>query len=289
MAYQISSQEAAMTSWGDATSTVDYCYHLVTTAALVNSINLTITADALEVTGTGATSRRTRNGLRSWMFSGDAFFPRTAAKVGSQGSVTFASGDVLWVDGFDLNISWDEYEITRFGQSDATWKEFKPGLFPKISGTFTGFMDSGTAVSPPIAFTGSSAAATFKVTEDGTDDNVFTGNINLQEVATTANITSGELQRKTYKFDWDGAFTTKSTGTPGINLFPASTAGVALAQTTWDKDGDGVADRTVVLTAATGRTFTGYAWLKSVALSVRANQLIKASYTGRGSGVLTIA
>ena len=278
-----------MTSWGDATSTVDYCYHFITTAALVKSIKVSAPADVFDVTGTGATARNTRTGLRSWSFSGEAFFPRTAAKVGSQGSVTFASGDVLWVDEYSLDISWDEIDITRFGMSNTTWKEFRPALFPKISGSFSGFVDSGTAVSLPIPFSSNSAAATFKVTEDGTDDNVFTCSIVATATDVDMNINAGTLSRKSYKFTVDGALTTKSTGTPGINLFPASTAGVALAQTTWDKDGDGVADRTVLFQAGPSRTYTGYAWLQRVALSVKAGQLIQASYSGRGSGVLTLA
>lgn len=278
MGYPLTGIEGTVTSWGTA---ADDCYHAVNTGSAPKAIKLTISGEAINKTGAGDTAMAYRAGMRSWTGTIESWFPRTSRKIGAEGLVTFASGYVVNCNEWTLRADFGALDITRFGQSDLTWREFRPRKIGTFTGTFAGYVDSGTALVMPIAYSASSAAATLKLTEEGATDNQFTANIVAQQLDLNADMNGDALQTYSYQFTVDGGLT--SVG--AANIVPAG----AVDTPDWDNNGDGTGDRTLVVTLSSGRTLTGAAFLRGWSVRCAFSEMIQVTYEVQGTGVLTPA
>jgi hypothetical protein len=277
MGYQLTGIDGVVTSWG---SSGDDCYHLIATGTTPRTITINTTADLMNITGQGDTSRKHRTGLRSWTGSISALFPKTSRKIGAEGIVTYASGYVQHVDGWTLNLSWPALDITELG-SAPTWRSFRPGKIGTFTGSYTGRVDSATALALPTPWTSSSAAATFKLTEEGATDNQVTCNIIVTGVDYSVPVGEDGLQTYTVNFAIDGDLTIVGSS----NFLPSGTVGTPA----WDANGDGTPDREIVVTLATGRTFTSNAFISGLTVNVPAGDLITVEATVQGAGAVTVA
>jgi hypothetical protein len=277
MGYQIIGEEGIVTSWGDSG---DDCYHFLNTGAAPYQARLSITTETLDATvfASGLKSRAVRSGLGAWEVEITARFPRSTPKGGNEGLITFAAGYVLHLGDYTLNLDWGAVEITEKAATAVVWKAFRPRHL-QWSGTYQVLADSGTGLSLPTAATTAPSAATFKVTEEGGTDNAFTGSIRTESLG--VGITIGNRVEGDYAFSGSGDLTVVGSS----NMLPAG----ALALPDWDNDSDGVADRSLVITAASGRTYTGNAYLRSLSVSVPTANMIEVRAIAQGSGALTVA
>ena len=279
MGQQLTGIDATITSWG---SSGDDCYHIVNTGAAPHKISIKIAGQPIDITAAGDTASKFRNGLMSWTGTVSAYVPKTTRKIGISGLVTFASGYVLHCDKWDMTCDFGALDITELtGAATQKWRSFRPMKIGKLSGSFGGNIDSGTALSPPVDWTGSSAAATFKVSEEGATDNTLACNIVAHSLDTDADIGQDSLQKYVYSYSVDGAVTVAGSE----NFLPSGT----MATPAWDNDTDGVPDRSLVVKLASGRTMTGAAYLKGWTIKVAAGEIISLDYSIQGAGALTLA
>ncbi len=280
MGYQTIGQEGSVTSWGTGAAN---CKHLIDTGMGVNSARLTMQTDELNTTASGDTAQRRKTGLRSWTVELRGLFPKTTRKIGNTGLVTYASGYATYVNQWSMQIQADVLDITAFGQADVTTKVYRPGRL-LITGSYEAMMDSAAnpinASNPGIPTT-SSAAATFKATEEGGTDNEFTGNILTTQADVNIPIGEGGLNTASYNWILDGALTVVGSA----NVLPAG----VLSGFDWDTSGDGVPDQTLLFQSSSGRTYSGVAFLSSLQISVNPQGLIEVTATAQGAGPLTVA
>ena len=206
-------------------------------------------------------------GLTSWLGEFEAMIP--GPEIGSGGLVTFSAGYVTNLQEWSLDISRPALETTVFG---ATAKTFLPGLY-SWSGRFAGLLDDTTAATM-VANSSEPASATFKYSERGVSDatlsgSIFTDNLDIGSMPEALNTIA-------YTFQGSGALT-HSTPTTGNSIL---TAGSAI---TADDAGS------IVLTASTGRTYTGSAFWTGISIDVKCTELMKVRVQFQGTGALSIA
>lgn len=277
MGQQVIGTEGIVTSWG---TSGDDCNHLIATGTTPFSYNLTGDTAAFPTTGpaSGLKARTNTAGLRTWSAELEGYFPRSSKKTGSQGLVTFASGYVLHVSSWGMELAWPAFEITEFASAGVSWRDFRPGLL-EATCRWQARVDSATAITLMNAPNASSAAITLKVSEEGATDNQFTGNVHVLGLREVASV--GELVTIEYTAQFDGDVTVVGAS----NVLPAGVIDIP----DWDNDADGVPDRTLTLTAASGRTRAGAAWLRRVGIDVPIDGLIRVTATAQGNGALTVA
>ena len=278
MGYQTVGHEGFVTSWG---ASGDDCYHLLNTGFQPYSAKLTVTKDPVEITpmvSGGVKARQTRAGLASWTVDIQGRFPRSSPKLGNQGLITFAGGYVLFLQDFELNLDWGALEITSKNGTGVLWKAYRPGLL-QWGGTYEALGDSGTNFSLPEVATGSPSSVTIKLTEEGATDNQFTGSMQIESLG--VDIAINQVNKGSYAYTGSGDLTVVGSS----NILPAG----VLSTPAWDSDSDGVPDRSLVFQAASGRTFTGPAFIKSVKVTVPTADFINVTLTAQGAGALTVA
>lgn len=190
---------------------------------------------------------------------------------GAGGLVTFSAGTVINVTGWDMELTREEFDSTVFNATAPTFKSYLPGLWT-WNGSFSGYLDDTTAMTLP-ANSNEPATGTFKYQEKGGTDNTLSGSI----FTTAANVSASPRQINSldYNFQGSGALT-QSTPSAGVGIFPNGAVGNEAAQT-------------LVLTASTGRTFTGSAFWKSISISCRMGGLVTVRVGFRYSGTITPA
>jgi hypothetical protein len=252
-----------VTSWASNTQ-------LIATGAAPASFTLTESADSFPSTVMGASLLANSNlkGLRSWTVGIEAIRPGSpAGQTGHTATVAFAPGYVANCTAFDINFQAAAFESTIMGASDTTnrWKQFLPGLI-SWSGSYTALVDDTTATVSPA---GTSEPATMTLT-------VSTGLSFAGSVFTTGatrSVNTQGISTIDYTFVGSGNVTVT-----GATLPFAAASSIAIP-----------APGSLVLTAASGRTFTGSAFWTGVRMRTPVAGQITTSITAQGSGALTIA
>jgi len=283
MGYQTVGIEGLVTSWGTAGADV---YQLINAGIAPFKFSIQVSSDVLDVTAfaAGLTSKANRAGLATWSGTITGRYPQATKKLGNSGSVTFAGGYAQHVRSWELELAADALDITEMSGSAVTWRAFRPGLIG-WSGSYEARVDSATAVNLPTLASGSSGAATFKISEEGTTDNAFAGNIIVPELGVDVEVSA--LNTARYSFTGDG--TLSNTYASTLGLLSASASPYTVTTPSWDTNGDGTPDVSLVLQAASGRTFTGPAFWKSLRVSCPVDGLIEVSVGVQGAGALVLA
>jgi len=222
-------------------------------------------------------------GLRDWTATISAKYPGTTPAIGNGGLVTFASGDVLHINAWELTIEASEFDITEFAATNRTDRLFRPGPY-KWSGSFSGFIDSATATVGTTAAGTAAAAATFKITESGATDSSLGGSILITQV--NAAVAVGSQNTKRYSFQGSGDLV--HTFPSGLGLLSTSSP-YTILPSAWDADADGVPDRTLTWQAYSGRTYAAAAFWKSLSFKVGVGDEILVDIGVRGAGAITRA
>lgn len=275
--YQVTSAEASITS---AQSTE--LAFVLATGGLPHKFDFTFSADQIDMTAQGDTNRRNRNGLLTGSGTITTYFPKSSRKIGASGNVTFASGEVFHVNEWNLSGDWGAQDITQMTGSNVLWRAFRPGYLGKFNGSFSGYVDSANAAVLPVDWTGSAAAATFKLTEEGGTDNELTCNILATELALGVDVGQDSLQSKRYSFVVDNALTVVGAS----NFLPAG----AMPMPQWYSSTPGIPDRNLVITLASGRTITcAAAYMSGFDVACKIGDLIEVTYKVQIAGAVTMA
>jgi hypothetical protein len=263
-------------------------------AAIPHNVSIQMVSETGVITSQGDTAVRNRAMLKSWTGTINLRYPRTTRTLGNNGTLTWASGGYsAYVQDYSLNVQAAALDYTSMTQSDKTFRYFRPSLLVGFSGTFNALFDAAVTLpgtESPATAPSSYAALTLKLIEDGANDPTLSGNAFISQIGHTMNMGTSELQRLAFSFMGDGALT----ATPGTNfaaLWPPNAGGspTAIGQPTWDINGDGTPDQTIVVTAASGRTFTGDCFWTSVAVNVPMTGLIDVTVGIQGTGPYTLA
>lgn len=249
-----------VTSWASNTQ-------LISTGAAPASFTLTESADAFPATVMGASLLANSNlkGLRSWTVGIEAIRP--TALTGHQATIAFAPGYVANCTAFDVSFNAAAFESTIMGATDTTnrWKQFLPGLI-SWSGSYSCLVDDTTATVSP-AGTSEPAAMTLTVSTGLS----FAGSVFT--TGATRSVNTQGISTIQYSFVGNGNVTVTGATLP---FAAASSIAIPVAGS-------------LVLTAASGRTFTGSAFWNSVRMQTPVAGQITTSITAQGSGALTIA
>lgn len=274
--YQVTSAEASITS---AQSTE--LAFVLATGALPHKFDFTFTADQIDMTAQGDTSRRMRNGLLTGSGTITAYFPKASRKIGASGNVTFGSA-LYHVNEWSMSGDWGALDITDMTGSNVLWRQFRPGYLGKFTGSFSGYVDSANAEVPPVDWTGSAAAATFKISEEGATDNSLTCNILATELSLGVDIGQDSLETKRFAYVVDNALTVVG----ATNFLPAG----AMAMPQWYSVTPGIPDRTLVITLASGRTITcAAAYMSGFDITCKMGEMIEVNYKVQIAGAVTFA
>lgn len=255
-------------------------YQIVNTSTDVRAFVPSFIADSADTTPLAAAAIRNTTGLTSGDVSFSAVYPRTTPRYGASGLVTYSSGYVVGCSGFSVTFDWGEADITPYTGAAQTYKKFRPGSLPRISGTFNALATDDTTPNLPTGPNVSSGSVSFKLAEDGTADPtlagaiVVTGNNYNEIMATNPSVPVS------YSFVGSGtAAWTISAGDAIPALLPAGN----IDAPDWDTNSDGTPDVSAAFTLASGRTLTAPVFIRSLTIASQVNGLIAVS------GVLRIA
>lgn len=228
--------------------------------------NLQVNFPAIDTTAfaSGLTSATSIADIGSWTGTINMRFPNPTAKTGAGGLVTFSNGYAVLVDQWSMNIAVAALDATSFASTPPTWRSFIPGLI-SASGSYAGGVDSSTALTM-----GASGSATFRLSDESGTDNTLAASIFYTGI--NPSIPVGGRNAVAHNYQVSGAITAAG-DTP---LFPSGALGTP--------------DTTeIVVTAASGRTYTGFCFLTSLAASVAIGSAIDITVGIQGTGALTPA
>jgi hypothetical protein len=256
---------AAVTSWGSGS---DFVAKL-TTYQSFEGIAFDAKGDTFDASFFGGAANFTASGasLLGVDFSLEA--QPVAFQDGYNGALTFATGDVLNITGWTMNISRPLYPGTPLGQQ---WIKYRPGLVT-ITGTIEGNFDGTVMPSRPLISTGW-GSATFTVVSGGTGKQLA-GSINYTQ--TSANLKRGANATKQYNYKASGALTTVGSATNC--LWAADASGSILSGIEIDK--------ALVLTTNTAMTLSGAAYWKSIAITNKTGSPVTVKVDGSFSDTVT--
>lgn len=270
---------------GSVTSGTDL-KQIVDTAITLNAWVPNFISDSSDTTPLAGLVARNTAGLRSGEVGFRGVYPRGTPRYGASGLVTFASGYVFICSQYSVTFDWGEADITGYTGAAQTWKRFRPGEVPRISGTFDALVSDDTTPALPTAANGSGAAVTFKLAEDGTADPSIAGNIvvtgnSYDEITALAT-------KLPLRYSFVGGGTTRWTTSAGDTLPPILPAGDIDAPD-WDANGDGAPDVSATFTLASGRTLTAPVFIRTLTVASSVNGIVTVSGTLRIAGDVTVA
>lgn len=239
---------------------------------------LSIDGGAIETTGFGGSAIITRTNIAapySWSGSITCRSPNTPA-TGFSGSVAWSSGNYSTnVRDWNLNLQCGEKQVTAFDGTGIVAHQFIP-LAWSWSGGFTGYIDGTTALALPTVPGATLATLTLKALENtGTTDDTLAGTAVVTQVGADVGIDgTGDYS---YAFTGSGDLTAA-----GDNYGVASTGVWSSGALVTPTAGS------LVLTAATSRTYTGNAFPTGIAWRVGVDSGIEVTINFRGTGALTI-
>jgi len=222
-------------------------------------------------------------GLRSGTLNFEGLYPRSSPRFGASGLFTLTGTTFTQVESYTLDIDWGEEEITGMASAGVTSRSYMPLGYPEFKASIVCRADSASALPSTTALHGSAANIAFKLTEDGTDP-AFTGS--AVGLIASKGVQSG--QRGAIKPTYDVMLTGQLTSVAGSTL-PALLPAGTVDRSDWDTNSDGSADVQLVWKVATGRTYTSYAFLRSLRVVVAVNQLIRVSGVIRLTGDIATA
>ena len=193
------------------------------------------------------------------------------ASIGNKGNVTFSGGYATNIKEWSVTLATDPQESTAFSGSTVLARTYIPSLL-NWSGSYTGYVDGTTPLEPVGEV---AAALVLKAIEDGATDVQLSGNAFSTQLASTVRV--GQIAEASYSFRGDGDITSAV----GAGSFTAwfFAAGVVAPPVVGS----------LVLQAATGRTYTMDAFWESVTVACAVDGLVTADITARISGVVSIA
>lgn len=238
--------------------------------------------DITQASTGGVNMMERMQGLRSGTVDFAGIFPKTTPPLGITSSVTFGNGYVQYIDGWSLDITWPEIDITSTAGAANTWRKWMPGGTGSWSGSYTCKASSGTApVVPSSATTGAYGSATFVLADAGASDPTLTGNIGIPRMSQSVKI--GDASRITYNFQGSGDLTQSNAG--------LTAASGAITKPNWDLDSNGTADNTVVLTVCNSpaKTYTFPAFWTRLSLAWKIDDVVRFTGTLRIADTVTVA
>jgi hypothetical protein len=191
--------------------------------------------DVTEFGASGTVVRSFLNSVRAYSASVSGWF-HDSAQTGASGLVTFANGYVANANAWSLNIGWDEHQVTEFADGTGVLQHsWIPGL-ARWGGSWSCYLDDTTQLVDLTSPVAASAAATFKLLDNGVGtDDTFAGNI--RTVGASVSVPVGGLPVVTYNFVGDGQLTVAgdnldqaNTGIWSSNALITPTAGALLLQ-----------------------------------------------------------
>lgn len=238
------------------------------------SASLAVTHPVLDTTAFGSSivSRSKILGLGSWTGNIVGHWHTGAFSAGIGSLVSLQTSYDLNIQGYNLTITSDALQYKVLGDS---WFANAPGLVT-WNATIDALIDSTTAVSLGAAGdTGETVTLTIDDDTAGTGTNPsFTGTCVISSVS--PNVVQGDLNRVSITIEGTGDLTSVVGNDNGYTVFPAGVVGPSAATE-------------IVVTAATGRTYTGDFLWNSISLRASPGELVDVTIAGVGTGALTPA
>lgn len=251
-----------VTSWAGTGNS-----QLISTGNSPMRFRLSTNADEFDSTAFAASlvARTYLKGMRQW--GGTIEGRRPTAITGAGSSVSFSAGYVINMQEFDITLRASETDVTPMGDADtqALWSTHIPGII-EIEASWTSKVDDTTAVTAP-ANSSEPATATFTISSGVTI--ACSGFTTSQEI----DAEPGRPPIVAYTMRGSGNITT--VGATNI-LTAAAAVPIPVAGS-------------LVLQAATGRTYTGDAFWTEVNLRSASREQVLQSVTFRGTGDLAYA
>ena len=283
--YPLGGIEGTVTSI-TASSDLATILHPTTGAIIPHTITINESVPALDVTAQADTAAVNRAGLSSGTAQIVAHYPFVQRQIGATGLITLAGTALAMVRSWDLTVTAGVRNISSTSQADLTSEYFCPSKKVSWSANAECLVESGTIVrtlTKPGTALASYPAFIAKIIEEGTDP-TLTGVCMIQQRGHSIPIGSDDNQIVNLALTGTGALTASS-GTTTAAVFPAG----AIDQPSWDLDGDGVADVEMVVTAATGRTYTFKTFWNRVNIRSSMAGLISVTVDLQLTGPLTVA
>lgn len=228
-------------------------------------------ADVTPFVSGGTAFRQFALGLGEW--SAAMSTRLSPVKYGSGGLVTASAAYTTNVRSWRMSIAATPAEkSTVMNATPPTWQTYVPNLV-QWSGTYEAFVDDTTALVFP---TSTAESITFKLVENASADHTLSGSCLIQQLS--APIRIGSISVATYSFRGTGTLTAAGTSGSGVGA-PLFAAG-ALTKP---------AVGSLVLQAASGRTYTGDAFWESIDIDCVVDEVINVTINAKGTGALTIA
>jgi len=242
-------------------------HHLVNTSTRPFAVSWSVTAPSQQITEFASTPpivhAHRQDLLSDWTATFNAFYPKTTPVSGHLGNVTFSNGTVNKVENFSLNFAQEELDDTGMASTPPVWREFQPGLWT-ITGSYRGRVDSVGAVS-----VGATGAATFRLSDD-TTDNTVAGTIAITSVGKEIRIGQQVM------IDYGFIFTGQATAAGSATLFPAGT--LDEPEVTY-----------ITMRSVGSRVDSGSCFVSGLSVSVAIGSPIEVTGSLRGTGALTPA
>jgi hypothetical protein len=270
MAFPITGSSATLTSVTAST----HLNQLLLTALKLQDFTFAIETDEFDVSelDAGDASYQRIVGMRSGTASFTGLYPKSAVKTGNSGSVSGLVGS--FIQDWKMDVDFGEQEITSFG---ATSKRFMPNGMYEWSGSFTAHAIDSTAVTLSEDLHASVRSAQFLTTSTGSQ---LAGDVYITQL----NHAIRKADKQVLSYSYRGSSSITESGSPVLlyaGKWPAAQ---------WDQTGgNGIPDIQIVFTTYTGRTYTSFAYLKSLSIEVAVNQPIKVSGQLRLNDAITSA
>lgn len=286
--YPLEGIEGTITSITAATDLATIL-HPTTGAIVPHTITINEQVDALDITSQGDSGKIFRAGLTSGTAQIVANYPFVQRQIGATGLITLAGTQLALVRSWDLTVSTNVRDISSTTQADLTSKYFAPSRSVTWNANAECMVESGTAVrsltkcTPTVALS-SYPAAIFKIVEEGASDPTLTGTCMIQQRGHAIPISGSDNQIVNLALQGTGLLTASS-GTTTAAVFPAGSVDTP----DWDTTGDGVADVTLLVTAASGRTYSFCCFWNRVNIRSSMAGLIQVTVDLQITGLITIA
>lgn len=257
----------AVTSWGGTENTA-----LISSGSAPSEFTLALESDDFPTTAFNPTVVFETGIAGLYSYTASIVTRLNPAQHGATGLVTHSSGYTAGVRSWSMDITCAEHDTTAYNATAPTAHTFIPGLV-KWAGKYESLVDTATSLVQPG---GSAASATFKILENGSNDQTLAGNIYVKRYDVRGKL--GELCVVGADYMGTGTLTAAGTSGTGIGnpLFGAGAVAAPVAGS-------------LVLTSSSGKTYTGSAFWTRVSIEHAVGGLITATIGVRFTGALTIA
>ncbi len=269
---------AALTSWAGSADTSSLPYYLATYNKFKGFV-WTAKGATFDSSTFGGPANFTTNGasMLSIDFSLEAHMG--TPQDGYLGLLTYSNGEVLHINGYEINISRPLHADDEFGTQ---YRAFKPGLV-SVSGSIEGNIDGTTAMKRPLVAAGF-GSATFDVLTDA-EDGSGTGKrllVPINYTESKATLTRGGPAVKAYNFVGSGAMTTAGDNT--TLLWAVDADGSMLSNLNTANPPSILLTTATVASSGTLLQLGGVAYWKSIKLKTKMGSPVMITVEGSFSG-----